>query len=306
MPPHRLHAAAAASDHCDMTMRSLLFVPGDDEKKLAKALTAGADALIVDLEDSVAAAAKSAARAIVAAFLVEARQLAIRPRLYVRVNPFASGLTAADLDAVVPAAPDGVALPKCLGGADVQRLGANLAVREAEHGLADGSTRIIAIATESARALFGFASYRGASGRLEGLAWGGEDLSADLGAETNRLPDGAYAGPYALARTLTLVGAVAAETRPIDAVATNFRDLDGLRAETLAARRDGFVAKMAIHPAQVLVINEVFSVSPEAIARARAIVAAFDAAPDAGVVALDGEMLDLPHLKQAKRLLDST
>jgi citrate lyase subunit beta/citryl-CoA lyase len=289
-----------------MTMRSLLFVPGDDEKKLAKALTAGADALIVDLEDSVAAAAKSAARAIVAAFLVEARQLAIRPRLYVRVNPFASGLTAADLDAVVPAAPDGVALPKCLGGADVQRLGANLAVREAEHGLADGSTRIIAIATESARALFGFASYRGASGRLEGLAWGGEDLSADLGAETNRLPDGAYAGPYALARTLTLVGAVAAETRPIDAVATNFRDLDGLRAETLAARRDGFVAKMAIHPAQVLVINEVFSVSPEAIARARAIVAAFDAAPDAGVVALDGEMLDLPHLKQAKRLLDST
>jgi len=289
-----------------MTMRSLLFVPGDDEKKLAKALTAGADALIVDLEDSVAAAAKSAARAIVAAFLVEARQLAIRPRLYVRVNPFASGLTAADLDAVVPAAPDGVALPKCLGGADVQRLGANLAVREAEHGLADGSTRIIAIATESARALFGFASYRGASGRLEGLAWGGEDLSADLGAETNRLPDGAYAGPYALARTLTLVGAVAAETRPIDAVATNFRDLEGLRAETLAARRDGFVAKMAIHPAQVLVINEVFSVSPEAIARARAIVAAFDAAPDAGVVALDGEMLDLPHLKRAKRLLDST
>ena len=288
-----------------MTMRSLLFVPGDDEKKLAKALTAGADALIVDLEDSVAAAAKSAARAIVAAFLVEARQLAIRPRLYVRVNPFASGLTAADLDAVVPAAPDGVALPKCLGGADVQRLGANLAVREAEHGLADGSTRIIAIATESARALFGFASYRGASGRLEGLAWGGEDLSADLGAETNRLPDGAYAGPYALARTLTLVGAVAAETRPIDAVATNFRDLDGLRAETLAARRDGFVAKMAIHPAQVLVINEVFSVSPEAIARARAIVAAFDAAPDAGVVALDGEMLDLPHLKRAKRLPDS-
>jgi len=288
-----------------MTMRSLLFVPGDDEKKLAKALTAGADALIVDLEDSVAAAAKSAARAIVAAFLVEARQLAIRPRLYVRVNPFASGLTAADLDAVVPAAPDGVALPKCLGGADVQRLGANLAVREAEHGLADGSTRIIAIATESARALFGFASYRGASGRLEGLAWGGEDLSADLGAETNRLPDGAYAGPYALARTLTLVGAVAAETRPIDAVATNFRDLEGLRAETLAARRDGFVAKMAIHPAQVLVINEVFSVSPEAIARARAIVAAFDAAPDAGVVALDGEMLDLPHLKRAKRLLDS-
>jgi len=286
-------------------MRSLLFVPGDDVKKLARALTSGADALIVDLEDSVAEARKPAARACAAAFLAEARRLATCPRLYVRVNPLASGLTAADLGAVFPAAPDGVVLPKCLGGADVQRLGANLAVREAEHGLIDGSTRIVAIATESARALFGFASYRGASGRLEGLAWGGEDLSVDIGAETNRLPDGAYAAPYALARTLTLVGAVAAEARPIDAVYTNFRDLDGLRAEALAARRDGFLAKMAIHPAQVPIINEVFSVSPEAIARARAVVAAFEAAPGAGVVALDGEMLDLPHLKRAKRLLDS-
>jgi citrate lyase subunit beta/citryl-CoA lyase len=305
MPPHRLHAAAAAGDDGGLTMRSLLFVPGDDDKKLAKALASGADALIVDLEDSVAEARKPAARASAAAFVAEARRLAARPRLYVRVNPFASGLTAADLDAVIPAAPDGVVLPKCLGGADVQRLGANLAVREAEHGLADGSTGVIVIATESARALFGFASYRGASRRLEGLAWGGEDLSADLGAETNRLPDGAYAAPYALARTLALVGAVAAEARPIDAVMTNFRDLDGLRVEALAARRDGFLAKMAIHPAQVPIINEVFSVSPEAIARARAIVAAFEAAPGAGVVALDGEMLDLPHLKRAKRLLDS-
>jgi citrate lyase subunit beta/citryl-CoA lyase len=286
-------------------MRSLLFVPGDDDKKLARALASDADALIVDLEDSVAEARKPAARAATAAFIAEARRLATRPRLYVRVNPFASGLTAADLDAAIPAAPDGVVLPKCLGGADVQRLGANLAVREAEHGLVDGSTRIIAIATESARALFGFASYRGASGRLEGLAWGGEGLAANLGAETNRLPDGAYAAPYALARTLTLVGAVAAEARPIDAAATDFRDLGGLRAEALAARRDGFVAKMAIHPTQIPVINAVFSVSPEAIARARAIVAAFEAAPGAAVVALDGEMLDLPHLKRAKRLLDS-
>ena len=305
MPPHRLHAAAAASHDVGVTMRSLLFVPGDDDKKLAKALASGADALIVDLEDSVAEARKPAARASAAAFVAEARRLPTRPRLYVRINPFAGALAEADLDAVIPAAPDGVALPKCLDGADVQRLGANLAVREAEYGLADGSTRVIAIATESARALFGFASYRGASRRLDGLAWGGEDLSADLGAETNRLPDGAYAAPYALARTLTLVGAVAAEARPIDAVMTNFRDLDGLRVEALAARRDGFLAKMAIHPAQVPIINEVFSVSPEAIARARAIVAAFEAAPGAGVVALDGEMLDLPHLKRAKRLLDS-
>jgi citrate lyase subunit beta / citryl-CoA lyase len=286
-------------------MRSLLFVPGDDVKKLAKALASGADALIVDLEDSVAEARKPAARAAAAAFVAEARRLATRPRLYIRVNAFAGGLTAADLDAVIPAAPDGVVLPKCLGGADVQRLGASLAVLGAEHDLADGSTGIIAIATESAQALFGFASYPSASRRLEGLAWGGEDLSADLGAETNRLPDGSYAGPYALARTLTLIGAVAAEVRPIDAVYTNFRDLDGLRAEALAARRDGFVAKMAIHPAQVAVVNEVFSPSPEALARARAVVAAFAAAPGAGVVALDGEMLDLPHLKRAKRLLES-
>jgi citrate lyase subunit beta/citryl-CoA lyase len=285
-------------------MRSLLFVPGDDEKKLAKALDAGADALIVDLEDSVAETRKAAARDLAAAFVAEARRGAVRPRLYVRVNPLASGLTEADLDAVVPAGPEGIVLPKCLGGADVQRLGAKLAAREAESNLADGATRIIAIATESARALFGFGSYVGASRRLEGLAWGGEDLSADLGAETNRLPDGAYAGPYALARTLTLVGAVAAGARPIDAVMTNFRELDGLRVEALAARRDGFEAKMAIHPAQVAVINAVFSPSPEALAHARAIVAAFAAAPGAGVVALGGEMLDLPHLKRAKRLLE--
>ena len=305
MPADGLHAATAAGDDGGLTMRSLLFVPGDDVKKLAKALASGADALIVDLEDSVVEARKPAARATAAAFLAEARRSASRPRLYVRVNAFASGLTGADLDATIPAAPDGVVLPKCLGGADIQRLGAGLAVREAELGLADGSTGIIAIATESAQALFGFASYRGASRRLEGLAWGGEDLSADLGAETNRLTDEAYAAPYALARTLTLVGAVAAETRPIDAVATNFRDLEALHAEARAARRDGFVAKLAIHPAQIPIINDVFSPSPEAIARARAIVAAFEAAPGAGVVALDGEMLDLPHLKRAQRVLAS-
>jgi citrate lyase subunit beta/citryl-CoA lyase len=185
----------------------------------------------------------------------------------------------------------------------VQQLGGKLAVREALFGLADGSTRIIAIATESARALFGMASYRGCSARLEGLAWGGEDLSADLGAESNRLPDGAYADPYRLARSLTLLGAVAAGVAPIDSVHTNFRDLDGLRAEAIAARRDGFSAKMAIHPAQAPIINEVFTPTPEAVARARAILAAFDASPGAGVVALDGEMLDRPHRLRAERIL---
>jgi len=284
-------------------MRSLLFVPGDDNKKLAKALSAGADALIVDLEDSVNASGKTRARQIAAAFLREARVGALSPRLLVRVNPLASGLTDADLDAIMPEAPAAIVLPKSLDGACVQQLGAKLAVREAEFGLADGATGIIAIATESARAVFGLGRYIGCSGRLEGLAWGGEDLSADLGAEMNRLPDGAYAGPYALARDLTLMGAVAAQVTPIDTVFTRFRDEDGLRAEALAARRDGFCAKMAIHPAQVPVINEVFTPSPASVAHAEAIVAAFAGAPGAGVIAMDGEMLDLPHLARARRLL---
>jgi citrate lyase subunit beta/citryl-CoA lyase len=284
-------------------MRSLLFVPGDDEKKLAKALSSEADALIVDLEDSVALPAKPAARAAAAAFLREARRRSPRPRLIVRVNLLGGELIDADLEAVMPEAPDAVMLPKCLGGASVQQLGAKLAVHEAEHDLADGATRILAIATESARALYGFASYIGCSRRLDGLAWGGEDLSADLGAEANRLADGAYAAPYALARALTLIGAAAAGVSAIDAAFTNFRDAEGLGAEARAARRDGFGAKMAIHPAQVPIINKVFTPSAEAVARARAVIAAFAAAPGAGVVSLDGEMLDLPHWTRAKKTL---
>jgi citrate lyase subunit beta/citryl-CoA lyase len=284
-------------------MRSALFVPGDDEKKLAKALACGADALIVDLEDSVAPSAKDRARAIAARFLRDAAPRAGRPALWLRVNPLESGLTDADLDAAAPAAPHGVVLPKSLGGASVQQLGVKLAVREAAHGLEDGAIRILAIATESARALLGMQTYRGCSGRLAGLAWGAEDLSADLGAETNRLPDGAFAGPYRLARDLTLIGAAAAEVAPIDAVFTNFRDLDGLRAEAAAARRDGFWGKMAIHPAQIPVINEVFAVTTEAVERAHAILAAFAAAPGAGVVSLDGEMLDRPHQLRAEKIL---
>jgi citrate lyase subunit beta/citryl-CoA lyase len=221
----------------------------------------------------------------------------------VRVNPLGGDLTDADLEAVMPEAPDAVMLPKCLGGASVQQLGAKLAVHEAEHGLADGATRILAIATESARALYGFASYIGCSRRLEGLAWGGEDLSADLGAETNRLADGAYAAPYALARALTLIGAAAAGVSAIDAAFANFHDAEGIGAEARAARRDGFTAKMAIHPAQVPIINELFTPSADAIAHARAVVAAFAAAPGAGVVALNGEMLDLPHWTRAKKTL---
>jgi len=283
-------------------MRSALFAPADDERKLAKGLASGADALIIDLEDSVAAAAKQSARATAVEFLRDATAKTSRPRLVVRVNPLDSGFVDADLDAIMPAAPECVMLPKSLDGASVQHLGVKLAVREAQCGLVEGSTRIIALATESARALFAMATYRKCSPRLEGLSWGGEDLSADLGAETNRYPDGSWTSPYVLARNLALLAAIAAEVAPIDTVYTNFRDLDGLRAEALAARRDGFTGKMAIHPAQVAIINAVFTPTSEALAKAQAIIEAFAAKPEAGVVAIDGEMFDRPHLIRAQRL----
>ncbi|MGP9821341.1 HpcH/HpaI aldolase/citrate lyase family protein [Salinarimonas sp. NSM] len=284
-------------------MRSYLFVPGDSEKKLDKALGAGADALIVDLEDSVAPGEKARGRAVAAAFLARAAVVPGRPRLLVRVNALDTDLIGADLDAVMPAVPDGIVLPKASGGQDVAHLAALIAVREAEYGLPDGGTVIYAIATETARAIFGLGTYGGASHRLRGLAWGGEDLSADLGAETNRDETGAWTEPYRIARTMMLFGAAAAEVDAIDTVHTAFRDLDGLAAECRSARRDGFVGKLAIHPAQVPVINEAFTPAPAEIACARAIVAAFDADPGAGVVAIDGEMIDMPHLKRARRVL---
>lgn len=284
-------------------MRSLLFVPGDSARKLEKGLGADADALLVDLEDSVALSAKEGARQTAAAFLAAARKEASRPRLYVRVNALSTGFTDADLDAVMAAAPDGIMLPKTVGGTDVSHLGAKIAVREAEFGLPDGGTTIIAIATENARGVFALGSLAGASHRLAAVAWGGEDLAADVGAEANRRSDGLYADPYRLARSLTLFAAAAAEADPIDSVYTNFRDLDGLAAECREARRDGFVAKMAIHPAQVPVINEAFTPAVAALAHARAVVDAFARDPGAGVVGIGGQMIDRPHLRQAERLL---
>lgn len=284
-------------------MRSLLFVPGDSEKKLEKGLSSGADALIVDLEDSVAADRKPMAREIAAAFIRAHRGKAGAPRLFLRVNGLDSGFIDDDLDGVIPAGPQAVMLPKAEGGQSVQHLSAKIAVREAEGDLADGAIGILPIATETGRALFQLGTYAGASRRLIGLTWGAEDLSADLGAETNRLSDGSYADPYRLARALTLMGAAAAETDAIDTVFTGFRDETGLRAECEAARRDGFIGKMAIHPAQVAVINEVFTPSAATLARARAIIAAFDAQPGVGVIGMDGQMLDMPHLRRAERLL---
>jgi citrate lyase subunit beta / citryl-CoA lyase len=284
-------------------MRSYLFVPGDSQRKLEKSLGSGADALIIDLEDSVAPSGKAEARRITAGFLAEARKEASRPKLYIRVNDLATGLTVQDLDAVMEAGPDGIVLPKAIGGNDVTHLAAIIAVREAEFGLPDGTTSIMAIGTETARSVFQLGTFRGASHRLVGIAWGGEDLSADLGAESNRGDDGHYTDPYRLARSLTLMGAASAEVDAIDTVYTSFKDIEGLAAECRAARRDGFSAKMAIHPAQVPVINDTFAPSDTEIAKAKAIVAAFADNPSAGVVAIDGEMIDMPHLKRAERLL---
>jgi len=284
-------------------MRSLLFVPADDARKLEKAMGCGADALIVDLEDSIPARGKANARMSAAAFISAAGKAAQRPRLLVRINGFATGLADADLDAVVPARPDAIMLPKAEGGADVVRADAKLSAREAIAGLPDGSIRIVAIATETATALFLAGTYGGASTRLEGLTWGAEDLSAELGAEANRDGEGRFLDPYRLARALCLAGAAAARVQAIDTVAVDFRNAAALRQESEDARRDGFTGKMAIHPAQVPVINEVFTPSAAAVAEARAVIAAFEANPDRGTVGIDGVMYDRPHLERARQLL---
>lgn len=286
-----------------MTMRSLLFVPGDSPRKLEKAMATGADALILDLEDSIAPANKAAARQVTADFMRAVSSEANRPRLIVRVNGLTTGLTDADLDGVMPGRPDGILLPKTVGGTDVAHLGTKLAVREAEFGIEDGATKVVALATETARGVFALGTLAGASHRLAGVTWGGEDLSAVLGAEANRGEDGRFTEPYRIVRAFTLLAAAAAEVDAIDTVYVNYRDGEGLAAECREARRDGFVAKAAIHPAQVPIINEVFTPPPEALARARRIVEAFAANPEAGVVGIDGEMLDMPHLKRAQRLL---
>lgn len=283
-------------------MRSLLFVPGDDEKKLGKAAASGADVVLIDLEDAVAPGRKDAARATVASYLKD-RAGKAGPMLYVRVNALDSGLIEADLDAVMPAAPAGIMLPKACGGRDVAHLGTKIAVREAECDLPDGGTRIIAIGLETGRSFFQMASFEGTSHRLAGLTWGAEDLAADIGASANRDAEGGFTSPFRLAREITLFAAAAAEIAAIDTVYVDFRNEAGLRAECEAARRDGFSGKLAIHPAQVAVINDVFTPSPAEIARARAIIEAFAANPEAGVLNINGKMTDQPHLKQARRLM---
>jgi citrate lyase subunit beta/citryl-CoA lyase len=284
-------------------MRSFLFVPGDSPRKLDKGMSSGADALILDLEDSVSPDRKAEARKTTLAYLRQIQPEPTRPRLFVRINALESGLADADLDAVVAGRPDAILLPKAEGGSSIIHLDAKLAAREAVHGLPDGATRIVAIATETAASLFVAGTYAGASARLSGLTWGAEDLSAELGSETNRDAQGRFTDPYRFARNLCLAAASAAKVQPIDTVFVDFRDADGLRREAEEARRDGFTAKMAIHPGQVALINEVFTPTPEAIARARAVVEAFATNPGTGVIAIDGVMLDKPHLERARQLL---
>ena len=284
-------------------MRSMLFVPADSEKKLGKGLETGADALILDLEDSVAAANKAGARETARAFLEAHVPSVDRPLLMVRVNALDTGLTDDDLKAMIAAKPDAIMLPKAESGADVVHLDAKLNALEALAGIAEGHVKIVVVATETAKAVFNLGSYQGASPRLSGLTWGAEDLSADIGSETNRASDGRHTEPFRIARSLCLFGAVAAGVQPIDTVFPAFRDSEGLRRECEEARRDGFTGKMAIHPAQVAVINEVFTPSAEAVAEARRVIAAFAANPSAGVVNLDGEMFDRPHLTRAERLM---
>ncbi len=284
-------------------MRSLLFVPGDSPRKLEKGIGSGADALLLDLEDSISPERKAEARATTVGFLKEAQTAKRRPRLYVRVNGFATGLTDDDLDAVVAGQPDGILLPKAEGGAAVIHGDAKITAREAVHGLPAGALDLIAIATETAAALFLAGTYAGASRRLKGLTWGAEDLSVELGAEANRDRDGHFLAPYQLARSLCLAGAAAARVQAIDTVYVDFRDEAGLRRECEEARRDGFTGKMAIHPAQVAAINEVFTPTADAIERAETVIAAFAENPGAGTVGIGGVMYDRPHLDRAKQLL---
>jgi citrate lyase subunit beta / citryl-CoA lyase len=298
MPPPSLYAYAA-----EVIMRSFLFVPADSAKKLDRAMTSGADALIVDLEDSIAPESKAQARQSAAAFAKGERTANPRPYILVRVNGLSTGLTDADLDAVAPAKPDAIMLPKAEGGASVIHADAKLTVREAMSDLPDGHIKILPIATETAAALFVAGTFAGASARLIGLTWGAEDLSAELGAQANRDAQGSFLDPYRLARALCLAGAAAAAVPAIDTVYVDFRDENGFRRECEEALRDGFTGKMAIHPAQVPIINAVFTPSAKALAQAQAIVDAFAKNPGAGVVGVDGVMYDRPHLARAERLL---
>jgi len=284
-------------------MRSLLFVPADGGSKLDKAMASGADGVIIDLEDSIASERKEMARKLAVDFLKGAKSKKDRPQLLVRINGLDTGMTDADLDAIVPGAPDAILFPKAEGGPTVTHVDAKLTAREAIAGLPEGAIKILAQTVESAAGLFTAGTYKNCSPRLIGMTWGPEDLAAEIGAEANRDANGTLTEPYRIARAMCLYGATAAKVPAIETIHVDFRNPDVLRKDTEIARRDGFAGRLAIHPAQIPVINEVFTPGASQIEKAKAIVAAFDAKPGAGTVGIEGKMYDRPHLARAQALL---
>ena len=285
-----------------MKLRSMLFVPADSERKLAKALGSPADVLILDLEDSVADTRKAAARGTAADFIA-AQAARLSSRLFVRINPLDSGLAMGDLAAVVGPGLAGIMLPKTNSAADIVHLGHCLDALEARAGMAAGTVRIVPVATETAQAILNMQSFAHPVARLAGVTWGAEDLSAAIGAVSNRDEDGHYSPLYALADSLCLCAAAATGVPAIDTLHADFRDSAGLAAACRASRRRGFRGRIAIHPDQVAIINEAYSPSPAELAHAQRIVDAFAAQPEAGTLSLDGVMIDKPHLTQALRTL---
>ena len=279
-------------------IRSFLFVPADSERKLQKAGSVGADALILDLEDAVAAEARPDAR------LLAREYIDGKDNVWVRINPIDTDDAAADLEAVMPSAPAGIILPKPRSAAAAMDLANHLLVLEAEHGIEPGRTQILPLCTEHPEALFTLKSYIGATPRLAGLSWGAEDLSAAVGALANRDKDGNWLPTYEMARSFCLLAAAAAQVAAFDTVFTDFKDIEGLRRYALNARRDGFSGMLAIHPAQVETINAAFVPTAEELQQAARIVELFEANPGRGAIGMDGKMIDRPHLKQAQRLLE--
>lgn len=286
-----------------MMLRSMLFTPGDSQKKMDKGAAGAADALILDLEDSVTAARRPEARIMVREYLVGKPDRS-RQQLWVRINPLDTPDAVLDLAVVISGKPDGIVLPKVYSAADVTTLSNYLDVLEPAFDLPAGHVKIMPVATETAPAFFALGGYKNASERLTGLTWGAEDIAAALGASTNRDANGALLFTYQMARSLCLTGAVAAGVTPLETVYPDFRDLAGLEAYAVAGRRDGFRGMMAIHPDQVAIINRAFTPTETEIAWATRVVEAFAQSQD-GVVGLDGQMLDMPHLKQARRLLET-
>ena len=283
-------------------LRSMLFIPADSERKLAKGDATGADALILDLEDAVAPSRTHIAREMALAYL-KARKDRSKQQLWVRINPLSTPAALLDL-VVVAGAPDGIVLPKVDSAADIIQLSHYLDALEVREGVTHGSIRIMPVATETAKSLFTLGSYDGCSARLAGLTWGAEDIAAALGASTNRRPDGEYDTVYQLARSMCLAGAVAAGVQPIDTIWADFSDEAGLVRDSAAARQRGFTGKIAIHPGQVAAINAAFSPSAEELTWSHKVVDLFEANPGMGTVGLEGKMLDMPHLKQARRVLE--